>query len=103
MIMPDLSELRRMLATTEDPAVTFLARAEQADLLLCAMPALLAVAAAAEEYCHVPTCPCCDGEWECRLEDGCTFQEDCPTEAEALQTERERLRPLRDALARLTP
>lgn len=37
------------------------------------------------------TCPCCLGVLEC--EEGCTFAEDCPHEAENLESLREALRP----------
>jgi len=61
--------------------------------------ALYVLRVEAEAACHVSTCPCCDGEWEC-LPD-CTFLVDCPREASDLGDARARLAPLRAALARL--
>lgn len=68
----------------------------EGDVPVNRLAALEAVARAAEEACHLRTCPCCDEEWECHEE--CTFALDAPSDAAEMAERRELLIPLRDAL-----
>jgi len=60
------------------------------------------VVEAARELCHLPTCPCCDDEWECRSAPS------SPTVSPRTHfgrrgPARERFARLREALAELDP